>query len=505
MNRPYVLLTGATGLLGEYLVRDILACGSPLAVLVRAKRNCSAERRIEIGLERWERQFGHMLPRPFILEGDLASDRLGLSDAALAWIARHCRGVVHNAASLVFVAEDREGEPWQSNVEGTRRLLALCEQTGLREFHHVSTAYVCGLRKGCILETELDAGQTFGNDYEHSKFLAEQLVRQAPFLDSLTVYRPGIIVGDSQTSYTSTYHGFYTPLKAADAMIDRVESGNIELQPLLQLFGLEGHEQKSFVPVDWVAAVMARIIDDRRLHGRTYHLTPRKRTRLNDMAECMAAVLTEDRIQAAGSRPPRAANMSFEGFQAVLEDQMRVYQAYWRDDPEFDCTNTIAAAGPLICPNVDNQLMRRLCKYALRDRFGYNGQNEWLSGQHGFEPVGPAVTEIGDLGPDGAETGEDRTVRIGLEVSGPGGGQWALGWVNGRVQFLGRGLPPGAAANIYLNNKTWLLLHRGDIALDGALRSGRVCLEGPPAAHRTSRHCLAQLLQACDHKSLPFA
>ena len=59
-----------------------------------------------------------------------------------------------------------------------------------------------------MLETELDVGQTPGNDYEHSKIEAERLVRAADWLDPPTIYRPSIIVGDSRTGYTATFHGF---------------------------------------------------------------------------------------------------------------------------------------------------------------------------------------------------------------------------------------------------------------------------------------------------------
>ena len=47
----------------------------------------------------------------------------------------------------------------------------------------------------------------------------------ADFLDRPTIYRPSIIVGDSQTGYTTTYHGFYAPLKLAHTMASKVAVG----------------------------------------------------------------------------------------------------------------------------------------------------------------------------------------------------------------------------------------------------------------------------------------
>ena len=52
--------------------------------------------------------------------------------------------MLHVAASVDFFGDERTGEPFRSNVEGTENLLKVCEQAGIEKFHHVSTAYVGG-------------------------------------------------------------------------------------------------------------------------------------------------------------------------------------------------------------------------------------------------------------------------------------------------------------------------------------------------------------------------
>ena len=178
----YHLLTGATGLLGSYLLRDCLLAGRHMAVLVRPSKLESACQRVETLLRQWELSLGTLLPRPVVLDGDLTKIDLGLDDRTLNWIGRHCTSVFHNAASLVFRGDDPHCEPYLSNIEGTRQMLDLCRRTGIRQFHYVSTAYVCGLRKGRILESDADVGQTPGNVYEKTKLQAEILVRTADFL-----------------------------------------------------------------------------------------------------------------------------------------------------------------------------------------------------------------------------------------------------------------------------------------------------------------------------------
>ena len=64
MLHEYCLLTGATGLVGQYLMRDLLLAGQPLVVIARGKRKWSAEQRIEEILQQWEQRLGTIIPRP---------------------------------------------------------------------------------------------------------------------------------------------------------------------------------------------------------------------------------------------------------------------------------------------------------------------------------------------------------------------------------------------------------------------------------------------------------
>ena len=95
-----VLLTGATGLVGQYLVRDLLRAGIKLVVVIRSQAGLPGRERLARILSRWEREDAGPLPRPVCLEGDLTSENLGQGYDALAWIANNCSAVVHNAASV---------------------------------------------------------------------------------------------------------------------------------------------------------------------------------------------------------------------------------------------------------------------------------------------------------------------------------------------------------------------------------------------------------------------
>ena len=266
----YLLLTGATGLVGRYVLRELLDADVAIAVVVRRGKLNTAQERVEGVLSQWERRLGRILPRPVVLEGDLCEQDLGLPSRQRRWIGDNCEAILHCAASMTFRA-DRQGEPFRTNVEGTRHVLRLCEETAIVKFHHVSTAYICGLREGRILESEVDIGQSLGNVYEQSKLQAEKMIRQAGFLEQRTFYRPASVVGDSQTGYVTSFHGFYLPLQLAFTIASRVPVADMNERFFARL-GLAGNEGKNLVPVDWLASAIVYLVTHPQTHGETYHL-----------------------------------------------------------------------------------------------------------------------------------------------------------------------------------------------------------------------------------------
>src|SRR5436190_10558547 len=114
----YVFLTGATGLLGRYLIKDLTEAGVPIAVLVRPSRRATAQHRVENVMCYWDKQLGCKLRRPIVLEGDITEPDLGLDARGTRWVAENCDVMLHNAASLSFQSTGPASEPWRSNVEG---------------------------------------------------------------------------------------------------------------------------------------------------------------------------------------------------------------------------------------------------------------------------------------------------------------------------------------------------------------------------------------------------
>lgn len=288
-----ILLTGATGLLGRYLLRDLLASGHRVGVLVRDGPQGAASDRLEELLAFGNETLGRKLPQPVLLHGDLTLPHLGLGVAERHWLAREARAVIHSAAQVLY-RPTPDGEPYETNVSGTRRLLELCQSVGINEIHHLSTAFLCGNRRGTVFEDQLDCGSGSGNAYERSKFAGEHMIRDFEGVRA-TIYRPSVVVGDSGTGYTSTYHHFYRFLELAvrlsSGSTNPGSEGKLRRQRLPIRLPLSGDETQNLVPVDWVSRAILSLLHRSQWHGRTFHLVARQPIRLHEIKEIIEDLL----------------------------------------------------------------------------------------------------------------------------------------------------------------------------------------------------------------------
>jgi thioester reductase-like protein len=459
-----IFLTGATGLLGQYLLRDLLLAGQRAVVLVRCRNgDGSAYQRIDSVLRRFERDARQTLPRPTVVEGCLHDSHLGLSPADRRLISAQCNSVLHCAASVKFQRDAENDEPSRSNVRGTKQLVDFCSETGIREFHHVSTAYICGDRTSQINEDDFDQGQQFRNVYEQSKFEAEQVLRETRNFQSLTIYRPSIIVGDFETGFTSTFHGYYLPLQLVHTA---TLSGYLQPheQGYMAALGLTGKERKNVVPVNWVSAATVRILLHEDCHGRTYHLTNPHPVTTRDIEASIREAIDDSlnlrpvtRSTASVIPPPTAD----------FRKQMEVYGAYLSDDPIFDSTHTAQAVREKKCPRMDHASLKRIARFAIASNFGWPRK-----------PPDPIELDVGALLRRLPEecNGHSHGLTMSLQITGSGGGLWRLAF--NRNNTVVTPLNTTTDAAVYMNVYTMRHLLLGSISVEKAVAAGRVVLEG---------------------------
>ncbi len=196
-----------------------------------------------------------------LLSGDVVDMHLGLSADEYKRVCDEVTHIFHLAA-ISYLGVPKE-TAWRVNVDGTRNVIELArDATRLERLNHFSTCYVSGDRVGVIAEDELDAGQTFRNAYEETKFHAEQLMRKAAKTLPVTIYRPSSVVGDSKTGEIDKFEGpYYLGILLVTSPVTVP----------LPLPG-DGVAPLNVVPVDFVVEAVWAISRDPRALGRTVHL-----------------------------------------------------------------------------------------------------------------------------------------------------------------------------------------------------------------------------------------
>jgi nucleoside-diphosphate-sugar epimerase len=217
-----LLITGGLGIVGRELVARLLGAGAAVRLLLRPRQGLGAGGR----LAQFLAAEGLAGAAAEAIEGDLTLPGLGLGSGQAERAAHGVSAVVHVAGSTQFDAT-RDGEPFASNVQGTARVLEFAERFGIGRFHHVSTAYVAGRVSGTINPDDARRPPLFTNAYEKSKWQGEQLARRfaARTGATLTIHRPGIVVGRWADGSIHRFNGLYRVLRTLDTMRQRWRGG----------------------------------------------------------------------------------------------------------------------------------------------------------------------------------------------------------------------------------------------------------------------------------------
>ncbi|MCT7664364.1 non-ribosomal peptide synthetase [Shinella kummerowiae] len=251
-----VLLTGATGFLGAYLLHELLRDGGrQVWCLVRGEAGIG---RLKASLGQYGLWRSAMAGRLHAVAGDLTKPGLGLSPSDYEDLVARIDSILHNGAEVHHL------HPYErlraANVEGTTEILRLaCAGRG-RPLHLVSSLSALprnGIRTP-ILETDrIEAFSPPAGGYNRSKWVAEHLAEEARRRGvPVTIYRPGAISGDSETG---AFNG-------ADILC-RLMQGYLRsgMAP-------EGDTALEMLPVDYVARAIVTLSDRPETSGQIFHL-----------------------------------------------------------------------------------------------------------------------------------------------------------------------------------------------------------------------------------------
>ena len=262
-------VTGATGFIGQFLVRNLGKRGKPIFVLVRK----GSQKKLEALRETWGDAGKNVIP----VVGDLAKPKLGVSDADM----RKMKGKVDHMFHLAAIYDLKASAESQreANVGGTRHAVQFAEAANVGCLHHVSSIAAAGLYDGVFREDMFEEAEDLDHPYFKTKHDSEAVVRdecKRPF----RVYRPGFVVGDSRTGYIDKIDGPYYFFKFLQKLRNAVP-------PWFPMLGVEGG-RINIVPVDFVSDALDYIAHKKGLDGKTFHLTDPEPHRIGEVLNIFA-------------------------------------------------------------------------------------------------------------------------------------------------------------------------------------------------------------------------
>ena len=349
-------VTGATGFIGKRLVRKLLQRkGAVVHFLIRRE----SEAKVAGLREYW----GVGPTRAVPVFGDLTEKKLGVSADDIKALKGQVDHFFHLAA-VYDLGADEESQV-AVNIDGTRHTLELAKAIGAGHFHHVSSIAAAGLYEGVFREDMFEEAENIDHPYFMTKHESEKLVRAESKLP-WTVYRPAMVVGDSQSGEMDKIDGPYYFFK----LIQRMRQ---ILPPWMPSIGLEGG-RINIVPVDFVVSALDHIAHGERKGGECFHLVDPVGYRVGDVLDIFSKAAHAPKMNLFVN----AALLGFipksvkKGLMA-LAPVRRVRDAVMKDlglpedmltfvnyPTRFDCRATLAAlkGSGVECPNLKDYAWR---------------------------------------------------------------------------------------------------------------------------------------------------
>ena len=264
-------ITGGTGFIGHNLIGELLKKKKKATIYVLIRKG--SRKKFEALKKDWGRSAQRVVP----ITGDLTRPLLGIPAKKRRELEGEINHVYHLAAVYDLMA-DAEKQV-HVNVEGTRNTVRFAENIKAKRFHHMSSIAAAGLYPGIFREDMFEEAQGLDNAYFRTKHDSEALVRsecKVPW----RVYRPGIVVGHSETGVIDKIDGPYYFFKLIQKMRKMIPAW-------MPTLGIEGG-RINIVPVDYVVNAMIHISHKPKLDGKCFHLTDPKPKRIGEVLNLFA-------------------------------------------------------------------------------------------------------------------------------------------------------------------------------------------------------------------------
>ena len=177
-----LFVTGATGFVGSHVAQLAARQGAELRVLARPTSNLT-----------------HLPRHAEVVTGDLRAP------VAFASALEGCDALIHVAADYRLWVP-KPAEMYQANVEGTRELLRLAREAGVRRVVYTSSVATMGFHDAAVVneDTPVSEAAMIGH-YKRSKWLAEQVAIEASHMgQTVIILNPTTPIGSLDTKPTPT-------------------------------------------------------------------------------------------------------------------------------------------------------------------------------------------------------------------------------------------------------------------------------------------------------------
>ncbi len=262
-NNVPILLTGATGFFGPFILKSLITEGyDNISILIRADSEEHAFKRIEkslgnVGIEGEEYRVKY-LPKIKPVIGDLSKEKFGMSTEDWNRMASEI-GIIYNNGALVNYLYNYASMR-ATNVEGTKVLLEFCLNGCEKEVNHISTTFIFGwATKDVLYEYDINKDlKLLDFGYSQTKWVSERLISQAFDANHVKgrIFRPALI----SPSIDGSGFNYDIAIRLLSFMINHG-------------IGVDTPNQISFTPADIGALNMVKISKEETTINKTFHVT----------------------------------------------------------------------------------------------------------------------------------------------------------------------------------------------------------------------------------------
>ncbi|MBF0192726.1 MAG: amino acid adenylation domain-containing protein [Magnetococcales bacterium] len=359
-----IFLTGVTGFLGAFLLDELLRqTHAEIHCLVRGcETRSKAGQRIQrnlrhYGLTNWVDD-AMLNPRIIPVPGDLSRPRLGLSKSEFETLAQEMESIYHIGAEVNLLYPYSAIQA--ANVLGTHEILRLATHRRIKPVHYTSTlglfessSYV--QYPGILEGTRLAPQDFIHGGYAQSKWIAEQLLNLARSRGvPISIYRPGGVIGHSQTGMADT-----------DSIVI------VLLRYFLQQRSIPNLDMlMDMVPVDYVCQALVHLSKQTTSSERVFHLVHPQPVSLTHLAELLNALGHTIELTDYATWLSRLKAMSIHSsenpfgpilpiFTGNMPGSHLTYLEMSSIGMRFDCSNAVQGLSDsgIACPTLDQRLL----------------------------------------------------------------------------------------------------------------------------------------------------